>query len=229
MKVAIDGPAGAGKSTVARAIARQRGFVYLDTGAMYRSVALLALEGGVALDDEDSLADIASSIELTFEPDGEGGQRVYVGQRDVSTQIRTPLVDSSVSAVSSVPSVRTAMVALQRKLAGQADVVAEGRDIGTVVFPDAEVKVFLTADARARAHRRSVQNVQRFGADAPQETEEAIYQRILQRDTADSTRSTAPLVAAADAVHIDSSAMGVDQVVQKVGDLIDAVKAEGKA
>ena len=118
------------------------------------------------------------------------------------------------------------MVELQRKLAGAADVVAEGRDIGTVVFPDAEVKVFLTADAHARAHRRSVQNTQRFGADTDEACEEDIYRRIVERDRADSTRATAPLVAAEDAVHIDSSGLGVADVVRLVEDLIDAAQAQ---
>lgn len=224
MKVAIDGPAGAGKSTVAKAVAQGRGFVYLDTGAMYRSVALLALEGDVDLADEASLAAIAESIELAFVPTADGGQRVLVGGRDVTSEIRTPRVDAAVSSVSSVPAVRTSMVELQRRLAGAADVVAEGRDIGTVVFPDAEVKVFLTADAHARAHRRSVQNTQRFGAD--EACEEDIYRRIVERDRADSTRATAPLVAAEDAVHIDSSGLGVADVVRLVEDLIDAAQAQ---
>ena len=224
MKVAIDGPAGAGKSTVAKAVAQGRGFVYLDTGAMYRSVALLALEGDVDLADEASLATIAESIELAFVPAADGGQRVLVGGRDVTSEIRTPRVDAAVSSVSSIPAVRTSMVELQRKLAGAADVVAEGRDIGTVVFPDAEVKVFLTADAHARAHRRSVQNTQRFGAD--EACEEDIYRRIVERDRADSTRATAPLVAAEDAVHIDSSGLGVADVVRLVEDLIDAAQAQ---
>ncbi len=224
MKVAIDGPAGAGKSTVAKAVAQGRGFVYLDTGAMYRSVALLALEGDVDLADEAALAVIAESIELAFVPAADGGQRVLVGGRDVTSEIRTPRVDAAVSSVSSVPAVRTSMVELQRKLAGAADVVAEGRDIGTVVFPDAEVKVFLTADAHARAHRRSVQNTQRFGAD--EACEEDIYRRIVERDRADSTRATAPLVAAEDAVHIDSSSLGVADVVRLVEDLIDAAQAQ---
>ena len=226
MKVAIDGPAGAGKSTVAKAVAQGRGFVYLDTGAMYRSVALLALEGDVDLADEAALAAIAESIELAFVPTADGGQRVLVGGRDVTSEIRTPRVDAAVSSVSSVPAVRTSMVELQRKLAGAADVVAEGRDIGTVVFPDAEVKVFLTADAHARAHRRSVQNTQRFGADADEACEEDIYRRIVERDSADSTRATAPLVAAEDAVHIDSSGLGVADVVHLVEDLIDAAQAQ---
>lgn len=229
MKVAIDGPAGAGKSTVAKAVAHGRGFVYLDTGAMYRSVALVALEEGVGLSDEPALAAIAEGLDLSFEPACDGGQRVLVAGRDVSAEIRTPRVDAAVSAVSSVPAVRAAMVDLQRRLAGRADVVAEGRDIGTVVFPDAQVKVFLTADAHARAHRRSVQNAQRFGSAADQPCEEAVLRQIVERDKADSTRATAPLAAAADAVRIDSSAMGVEEVVQAVNDLIDAAQRREEA
>lgn len=229
MKVAIDGPAGAGKSTVAKAIAQGRGFVYLDTGAMYRSVALVALDGGVDLSDVPALARIAETLDLTFVPAADGSQRVLLAGRDVSADIRTPRVDAAVSTVSSVPAVRAAMVELQRRLAGAADVVAEGRDIGTVVFPDAQVKVFLTADAHARAHRRSVQNAQRFGSDAGQPSEEAVLRQIVERDKADSTRATAPLAAADDAVRIDSSSMGVDEVVRAVNDLVDAALGRREA
>ncbi len=227
MKVAIDGPAGAGKSTVAREIARSRGFVYLDTGAMYRSVALVATSRGVALDDADGLAQIAESVQITFLPGEDGGpQRVLVDGHDVSEAIRTPQIDACVSAVAGVPRVRTAMVALQRKLAEGLDVVAEGRDIGTVVFPDAEVKVFLTADARARAHRRCVQNAARFASQDNRASEDEVYQQIVERDRADSTRQTAPLAAAEDAVHIDSSELDIAGVVGRICELIDAASTQ---
>ncbi len=226
MKVAIDGPAGAGKSTVAREIARSRGFVYLDTGAMYRSVALVATSRGVALDDADGLARIAESAHITFMPGDDGVQRVLVDGNDVTEAIRTPQVDACVSAVAGVPRVRTAMVALQRTLAQGLDVVAEGRDIGTVVFPDAEVKVFLTADARARAHRRCVQNAARFASEEGRASEDEVYHQILERDRADSTRQTAPLVPAEDAVHIDSSELDIAGVVDRICALIDAASTQ---
>ena len=226
MKVAIDGPAGAGKSTVAREIARSRGFVYLDTGAMYRSVALVATGRGVALDDADGLAQIAESAHITFMPGEDGAQHVLVDGNDVTEAIRTPQVDACVSAVAGVPHVRTAMVALQRTLAQGLDVVAEGRDIGTVVFPDAEVKVFLTADARARAHRRCVQNAERFASEEDRASEDEVYHQILERDRADSTRQTAPLVPAEDAVHIDSSELDIAGVVDRICALIDAANTQ---
>ena len=225
MKVAIDGPAGAGKSTVAKAVAQGRGFVYLDTGAMYRSVALLALEGDVDLADEAALAAIAESIELAFVPTADGGQRVLVGGRDVTSEIRTPRVDAAVSSVSSVPAVRTSMVELQRKLAGAADVVAEGRDIGTVVFPNAQVKVFLTADPRERARRRVLQRHQNDAQPPTEEQLEAEVDETLdalkQRDKLDSSREVAPLVPAEDAVHVDSTAHTIDEVVSIIEDLIN--------
>ncbi len=229
MKVAIDGPAGAGKSTVAREIACRRGFVYLDTGAMYRSVALVAREQGVPLDDVDGLARIARAAQISFVPGPDGSQRVLIDGRDVSEAIRTPGIDACVSAVAGVSQVRDAMVAQQRKLAEGFDVVAEGRDIGTVVFPDAQVKVFLTADARARAHRRCVQNAARFNSQADGASEDEVYKQIVQRDLADSTRQTAPLVAADDAVHVDSSALDIEGVVARICALIDAVNASQEA
>lgn len=225
MKVAIDGPAGAGKSTVAREIARRKGFVYLDTGAMYRSVALVASEQGLALDDAEGLSRIAESIQIAFVPADGGTQRVLVDGRDVSEAIRVPEIDACVSAVAGVSGVRSAMVDLQRELSRGFDVVAEGRDIGTVVFPDAQVKVFLTADARARAHRRCVQNAARFSSESDAVSEEEVYRQMLQRDLADSTRETAPLVAADDAVHIDSSALDIEGVVSRICALIDAASA----
>ena len=159
MIVAIDGPAGSGKSTVARAIARDFGFTYLDTGAMYRCVALAALERGVPLADGAALEGVARSVGIGFGRAQDGSQTVSLDGRDVTLAIRTPEVDAAVSTVSAVQGVRDVMVALQRALAAGSDAVAEGRDIGTVVFPEAEVKVFLTAEPARRApHRRADQN-----------------------------------------------------------------------
>ena len=220
MRVAIDGPAGSGKSTVAHALARELGFTLLDTGAMYRSVTLACLERNVSLDDSDEVAKIAREVRIEFEPREGEADRVCLDGRDVTEAIRTPEVDEAVSTVSAIPAVREALVAEQRRLAAEADVVAEGRDIGTVVFPDAEVKVFLTADASARAHRRALQ---REIDDA--KAEEKILEDLLARDEADSSRDTAPLRAAEDAHRIDTSAMTVDEEVAAIVALVNEAKA----
>lgn len=228
MIIAIDGPAGSGKSTVAHAIAERCGITYLDTGAMYRSVTLACLRHGVDLEDAEAVAEVARGVRIEF-GNGDAGQTVLLDGQDVTADIRTPEVDRNVSVVSAVPAVRSAMVALQRAVGEQGDVVAEGRDIGTVVFPNAEVKVFLTADAEARAHRRAVQ---RGGGDAAKDaaaqadtaSEQAILAEIRRRDELDSTRKEAPLRAAEDAHHIDSSSLGVEEVVSEVIRLMEEAR-----
>lgn len=232
MRVAIDGPAGSGKSTVAHAVAKDRGLTYLDTGAMYRAVTWKCLADGVLISDVKRVADVAQSIRIEFGSD-QRGQTVHADGNDVTAAIRTPGVDHNVSAVSAIPAVREAMVALQRRLGAAGDVIAEGRDIGTVVFPDAEVKVFLTADASARAHRRAVQ---REGLDAAVDAnakadadeERKVFDDLIRRDKLDSTREVAPLRPAEDAVHIDSSNMSLQEVVAKVEGLVDAVRGGGE-
>ena len=232
MIVANDGPAGSGKSTVAHEIARRRGLTYLDTGAMYRSVALECLDHDVDLTDEAAVADVARAMDISFVQDGDA-QHVIVNGSDVTEAIRTARVDQNVSVVSAVPEVRVAMVALQRAVGEKDSVVAEGRDIGTAVYPNAEVKVFLTADAAARAHRRAVQ---REGGDADKadervdaDEERKILADIERRDRIDSTRKASPLVAAEDAVHIDSSNLSVDEVCQRIERLIDDALVRGGA
>ena len=221
MIVAIDGPAGSGKSTVARAIARRCGFTYLDTGAMYRSVALAALERGTSLDDASALESIAQGLDLAFGRDERGDQTVALDGRDVTLDIRTPAVDAAVSVVAGVPGVRSIMVERQRAIAADVDAVAEGRDIGTVVFPQAEVKVFLTASAEARAHRRADQNRGRQAGDpAFSANEEEILAAIVERDRRDSSRAVSPLAPAVDAVHVDSSSLTAEEVVARVEALI---------
>ena len=220
MKVAIDGPAGSGKSTVAHAIADRCGLTLLDTGAMYRSVALACVEHGLDLEDRDAVAEVARAVVITFGKD-ERGQTVQLDGRDVTAAIRTPEIDKAVSPVSANPLVREAMVAQQRAIGEGIDVVAEGRDIGTVVFPDAEVKVYLTADPAARALRRAVQ---RDGGDAATNADatadEAAVAEILadliRRDEYDSNREASPLRPAEDAVHIDSSDKTVAEVVDRI-------------
>ncbi|WP_028264263.1 (d)CMP kinase [Atopobium fossor] len=229
MKVAIDGPAGSGKSTVAKQIAKKRNLSYLDTGAMYRSVTFTCLEQGIDLTNTKDVIAVAQSIDIRFEQ-GEAGQRVFVNDVEVTSQIRTAQVDQNVSTVAAIPQVREAMVELQRKSGEKIDVVAEGRDIGTVVFPNAEVKVFLTADASARAHRRAVE---REGGNAAKQDvatdsvqEQQILEDIVRRDKIDSTRETSPLVPAFDAIHIDSSNLSVDEVCAQIEKLMDKAAAK---
>lgn len=224
MIVAIDGPAGSGKSTVARALAAREHLTYLDTGAMYRAVTCAALERGVDISDADAVAALARGLDISLTA-GAGGERLTVDGEDRTAQIRTPEVDVNVSAVAAVPAVREAMVALQRKAAEAGDVVAEGRDIGTVVFPTAEVKVYLSADPSARARRRAVQ---RQGGDTAKDASAqadaaetaAIEAELVARDKADSTREASPLRPAADAVHIDSTDLTVDEVCDRIAALM---------
>lgn len=224
MIVAIDGPAGSGKSTVARALAAREHLTYLDTGAMYRAVTCAALERGVDIFDADAVAALARGLDISLTA-GAGGERLTVDGEDRTAQIRTPEVDVNVSAVAAVPAVREAMVALQRKAAEAGDVVAEGRDIGTVVFPAAEVKVYLSADPSARARRRAVQ---RQGGDTAKDASAqadaaetaAIEAELVARDKADSTREASPLRPAADAVHIDSTDLTVDEVCDRIAALM---------
>ncbi|MFL5848706.1 MAG: (d)CMP kinase [Solirubrobacteraceae bacterium] len=193
MVVAIDGPAGAGKSTVARAVARALGFTYLDSGAMYRCVALAA--------DRDPEA-----LDIAFD-----GDRVLLDGRDVTAAIRTAAVSERASQVAADPRVREAMVAKQRELMATGDWVAEGRDIGTVVAPGAEVKVFLTASPQERARRRAAER----GEDLP-----AVLAEQAIRDERDSKRAHSPLVAADDAVEVDTTGLSIDEVVARIADLV---------
>ena len=206
--VAVDGPVGSGKSTVARRVAARLGYVYLDTGAMYRAVGLLATEDGVALDDEDGVVALARSAGLRFDGDG----RLFAGGRVVGDAIRTREMGAAATRVSALPGVRRLLVEEQRRLAVDADIVMEGRDIGTNVFPDAAVKVFLTARPEVRAARRAAEL--RENGDEVDEAE--VLAALLERDRRDSTRAVAPLRKAADAVELDTSAMTLDEVVEAV-------------
>lgn len=216
MIIAIDGPAGSGKSTVARKVADRLGFQYLDTGAMYRAVAYRALEEGIPLDDEHSLARIAEDEHIAFGESGPG--TVSIAGRDVTHGIRTSQTDRAVSPVSAWPAVRRALTEQQRRYGRSHDVVMEGRDIGTVVFPDADLKVFLTARPEVRAHRRSLQNAQRGVGETD---EAALLASILERDAKDASRSAAPLARAADAIEVDTSDMPLEEVISHVVRLAD--------
>jgi len=202
MVIAIDGPAGAGKSTVARAVAAALGFTYLDSGAMYRSVALAAREAGVDADDGAALGPLAAGLEIGFD-----GRRVLLGGRDVSEEIRAPEVSADASRVSVHPAVREAMVDRQRELIAAGRYVAEGRDIGTVVSPDSPLKVFLTASDEERARRRAAET----GDDV-----ETVLAAQKARDARDTEREHGALRAAADAVKLDTTGLSLEEVVAQV-------------
>jgi cytidylate kinase len=202
MLVAIDGPAGAGKSTAARAVARELGFTYLDSGAMYRCVALAAIAQPSA-----EPAELARSVEIEL------GDRVLLDGRDVTQEIRTSEVSEAASRIAADPGVRSALVARQRELIGHGDWVAEGRDIGSVVAPAAEVKVFLTASADERARRRAAE----LGGDQP-----GVLAQQAERDERDATRAHSPLTPAPGATILDTTGLGVDEVVARIAALARA-------
>jgi CMP/dCMP kinase len=202
--VAIDGPAGAGKSTIAKRVAARRDCLYLDTGAMYRAVALASQRQGVPLSDRSALARLASQVELPL-------------SRDILDHIRTPEMSEAASVVSAISEVRVELVRLQQAYGAHASVVMEGRDIGSVVFPNATLKVFLDADARVRAQRR-VDELRAKGAEADFE---ATLQAIQQRDHRDSTRPDSPLTLAPGAVRVDTTGLDIDQVEDKILALLD--------
>ena len=209
--IAIDGPAGAGKSTVSRRLAVRLGYCLLDTGAIYRAVALVALRQGISWEDGPACAEIARSLDIDFHFDGEDN-KVQVGGEDVSLAIRTPEISQGASRVSALPEVRAALLDLQRRLGAQGGVVAEGRDIGTVVFPGADVKFFLTASPQVRARRRT-DELRALGKTVD---EAAPLKEIIERDERDSTRAAAPLKQAEDAVLVDSSGVAADEVVSRM-------------
>lgn len=206
--VTIDGPAGAGKSTVARGLALALGYRLLDTGAMYRAVALLARRQGVAWDDAEVLARMAAALDVAFELDSDVN-RVQVAGEDVTAAIREPDISYGASRVSSVPAVRAALLDLQRRLGNQGGVVVEGRDTGTVVFPGADVKFFLTASDDVRARRRHEELVQSGQGG----TYEGTLEDMRARDQRDASRAVAPLLQAEDAVLVDSSSMSLEAVI----------------
>lgn len=213
--VAIDGPAGAGKSTTARMLAARLGYDLLDTGAIYRVMAFLSRRAGVAWDDGPGVAAFAAALDLRFQLT-DGVNHVLVGGVDVSKEIRTPEMSDGASRVSALPEVRAALLGIQRRLGARGGVVVEGRDIGTVVFPDAGAKFFLTANTDERARRR-VAELQAAGRPADFETTRA---EMMARDQRDSTRDVAPLKQADDAIAVDSSGLTPDQVVEKMAAVV---------
>ncbi|SEG13082.1 (d)CMP kinase [Paenibacillus sp. UNC499MF] len=209
--IAIDGPAGAGKSTIARKVAGELGFVYVDTGAMYRAVTWKVLQDGINPLDTKAVADTAAGMEIELVP-GPEGQLVFVDGRDVSSDIRTKLVTDQVSQIAAIAEVRKLLVDKQKRMAASKGIVMDGRDIGTHVLPDAEVKIFLTASVRKRAERR-FQEVQ---GTAMATTLEEMEKDIARRDMLDEGREVSPLVQAADAVMLDSTDLTIPEVVESI-------------
>lgn len=217
LTIAIDGPAGAGKSTIAARLARKLGYVNLESGAMYRALALKAIRNDISFDDGAVLLALAKSSQIRLEPTREGN-RVFLDGMDVSQRIREQDVTNAASRVSVHPAVRQWMVERQRELGTGGGVIMEGRDIGTKVFPHAEIKVFLDAHPEVRQERRILQRAEKGGKVEPQR----IAAELKERDLRDRTRTESPLVPAEDAVIIDSSHMSIDQVVDKVEELVRA-------
>jgi cytidylate kinase len=215
--IAIDGPSGAGKGTVARALAARLGYKHLDTGAMYRAVAWKAINDGVSLEDEPAVAALADRSELDV-----GLDAVRIDGEDVTSAIRTPQIDRAAAAAARLPRVRVVLVQRQRKAGEHGGIVMEGRDIGTVVFPDADVKIYLDASAAERARRRAADpahGIGRQAALAEVETE------LRARDLSDATRNASPLMVAEDAVRLDTTGLTIDEVVDRVMKIVEATLA----
>ena len=220
MIVAIDGPAGAGKSTIAREAARTLGFAYIDTGALYRSIALAVLRAGASTRDEAAVAACLPELSLDVRTIS-GAQHVFLGGEDVSEVIRTPEVSMATSNVSAIPAVRAFLLELQRNLARAQDSILDGRDIGTVVVPGAEVKIFLTATPEERALRRW-RELRAKGSGDPYEK---VLAEVVERDERDSNRPASPLKPAEDSILVDNTGMNFEQSVQTVIDIIEKRRA----
>lgn len=218
INVAIDGPSAAGKSTIAKRLAKQLGYAYLDTGAMYRCVGYEASRRHIALDDEKSLNDLIKEIRITFDEQG----NVYINGENVSDSIRDSAASAAASKVSVFPKVREQLVAMQKEIAQAKGYILDGRDIGTVVLPDAELKIYMVASVEARAKRRCLEYQQK----QQPVSYEIVYKDIEQRDYRDTHRAASPLKQADDAELIDTSEMSIDQVVEAVMALVARVKGD---
>ena len=214
--VAIDGHAGAGKSTIAKLVAKEKGYVYVDTGAMYRGLAIHFLENGIEAEEKEKIAEACKDADVTIRYE-DGQQQVYLNGKNITAKLREEAVGNMASKSSAIPEVRAKLLELQRELARKEDVIMDGRDIGTCVLPDADVKVFLTASVETRAKRRYDELVEKGVACDLEE----IARDIAERDERDSTREIAPLKQAEDAVLVDSSYMTIEEVVAAIVKLCD--------
>ena len=221
MNIAIDGPAGAGKSTIAKKLAKELGFIYVDTGAMYRAMAYYFLQNGIASDDEAAIAKACPAVDVTIAYEN-GEQQVLLNGENVNGVIRTEQVGNMASATSVYPVVRKKLVELQQELAAKADVIMDGRDIGTCVLPNAQVKIYLTASSKTRATRR----YEELTAKGESCDLEEIEKDIIERDYRDMHRETSPLKQAEDAVLVDSSELTIDEVVAAIREIYQKKKGE---
>jgi cytidylate kinase len=219
--IAIDGPAGAGKSTIARNVAAKLGFLYIDTGAMYRAVALWATRTGVALDDMHRLEQLALQAEIALDA---SSRRITLNGEDVTDAIRTPEISAAASKAAAVPGVRRALVEKQRHMSESSNIVMEGRDIGSVVFPDAAVKIFLDAPTDVRAHRRT----RELAVTGRNVTSDTTGQAMEERDRRDRTRAEAPLMQAPDAIYLDSGSLSIEEVEEAVLKIVRERTTNGK-
>lgn len=222
LNIAIDGPGGAGKSTVARLVAKQLGYIYVDTGAMYRAVTWKALQSDISPANKEELVRLASSLRIELHP-GEQSQQVLLNGEDVTDYIRSVPVTQNVSAVAAVPEIRRLLVSKQQEMAKAKGVVMDGRDIGTHVLPDAELKIFLTASAKERAKRRYLEMKEK-NEDV---TLEQVEKEIIERDRKDEQREASPLVQAKDAILLDSSGMPIRQVADRILELAHSAAGKG--
>ncbi len=217
--IAIDGPAGAGKSSIAKALSKKLGFVYIDTGAMYRAVALFFLENGIKDSSDNEIDKLLDKLDINIKyTDGE--QRVFLNNVDVSDKLRQEEIGKLASRFSALKSVREKLVALQRKLAKKENVIMDGRDIGTVVLPNADLKIYLSAGSKVRAKRRYLELIEK-GFDKTALDEKAIENEIIKRDEADMNREISPLKKAKDAYCLDTSDMTFNEVVSKILDMVE--------
>ena len=216
LQVAIDGPASAGKSTVAKRVAKKFGYVYCDTGAMYRAVTLAALQQGLSMTDTEKISELAKQIKITFQP-AEPEQRVFINGQEVTRDIRLPKVAKNVSVVAAIPTVRQEMTKQQRQIAAEGGIVMDGRDIGTTVLPHAPVKIFMVATAHERARRRYLENKQKGITTT---SLEELQRAIELRDQKDSTRKVSPLTQASDAIRLDTTNLTIDEVVAEISKII---------
>ncbi|MGE6537084.1 (d)CMP kinase [Bacillus luti] len=221
ISIAIDGPAAAGKSTVAKVVAKKLSYVYIDTGAMYRTITYAALEQKVDIENEEKLMEVVKNVNIEFQQ-GENSQLVFLNGQDVSEVIRTPEVTNQVSIVAKHRLVREEMVRRQQELAKKGGVVMDGRDIGTHVMPDAEVKIFMLASVEERAERRHLENINK-GFDS---NLEQLKEEIAHRDKLDSEREVSPLKKADDALELDTTSLSIEEVVQKIMGIVSGVFAK---